>query len=84
MSERADQKLGTWGQTCGIGEQRAVFWGRTNVKEGCISVRARTRKRALWGKAEPEYNEWIYENGKFTEISAASLPTGVREAVTFF
>ena len=62
----------------------AVFWGRTNVKEGCISVRARTRKRALWGKAEPEYNEWIYENGKFTEISAASLPTGVREAVTFF
>ena len=34
-------------------------------------------QKGHWGKAEPEYNEWIYENGKFTEISAASLATGV-------
>ena len=55
----------------------AVFWGRANVKKG-VSQSARERdQKGHWGKAEPEYNEWIYENGKFTEISAASLATGV-------
>ena len=48
----------------------AVFWWRANVKKG-VSQSARERdQKGHWGKAEPEYNEWIYENGKFTEISA--------------
>ena len=47
-------------------ERAAVFRGRRDQKG--------TRKRTLGksrAEAETEYYEWIYENGKFTEISAA-------------